>query len=70
MTQPGLFDPNTTVDMACPVPGCQAVRFAGQERALTCRHDLDQASGAIPARRPKACLNTIDPQHAPFPEGF
>lgn len=70
MTQPGLFDPNTTVDMACPVPGCQAVRFAGQERALTCRHDLDQAAGDVRTPRPRACLNAHDPAHAQFPTGF
>lgn len=69
MTQPELFDKQQVTDTVCPVPGCQAIRFAGQQRAPTCRHDRDQALGNY-GRRPKQCVNTIDPATSPWPDGF
>ncbi|MEK9810288.1 MAG: hypothetical protein VW362_07550 [Candidatus Nanopelagicales bacterium] len=61
-TQP-LFDPASLQPLPCPVPGCQAIRLAGQEgRIVTCQHDLERDG-----RRPQGCLNTYRPEHAEVP---
>ena len=71
MTQPSLFDPNTTAPQRCQVPDCTAVRPAGQNGLIQgCRHDLDRNAGIVGYRRPKLCVNTIDPATYPWPEGF
>lgn len=61
-----LFDPTTTVPTACPVGHCQAVRLPGQDRVVTCAHDLDPER----RHRPRACLNAIDNTQTPFPDGY
>lgn len=65
MNQRKLYDPATTVPTACPVGRCQAIRLPGQTKVITCAHDLDPSG-----RRPKQCLNHVDPATAPFPEGY
>ena len=67
--QTDLFDVSQTVWTACPVGHCQAIRTAGQEgRLLSCAHDLSQREPR--GKRPRHCLNTIDPATTPFPEGY
>lgn len=65
MTQRELFDPARTVAIACPVGHCQAIRLPGQDRVITCAHDLDPQR-----KRPRGCLNAIDNSKTDFPEGF
>jgi hypothetical protein len=70
-TQRPLFDASTTEPAPCPVPGCAAIRLAGQQGQLvTCQYDLDRAAGDIHTHRPRACANTIDPAHTPWPDGY
>jgi hypothetical protein len=64
-----LFDPQTTVPTPCPVRGCSAIRFPGQERVISCDIDRARALGHR-AWRPAGCLNGTDPQTTPWPEGF
>jgi len=67
VNQPELFDVSRTVPTSCPVGSCQAIRLAGQDGQVpTCQHDLEPDQ----RRRPNGCLNTIDPAHTPFPEGY
>jgi len=63
-----MFDVSRTVPTACPVGSCAAIRLPGQDQVPTCAHDLnrDEPRG----KRPRACLNTIDPATTPFPEGY
>lgn len=63
---PALFDPANLAEQRCPVPGCGAIRFPQQNKAITCAHDLDPNR----RRRPRECLNRVDPAIAPFPEGY
>ena len=70
MRQPNLFDPDKTVVTPCPVPGCGAIRYPGQDKVTTCEVDRDRAVGTGRRFRPKTCLNAYDPEHAEFPEGF
>jgi len=64
-----LFDVSRTVATACPVGSCQAIRLAGQDGNVpTCAHDLSRDE--LRGKRPRHCLNTIDPTTAPFPEGY
>lgn len=60
MTEPSLFDPDTTITVQCA--SCGATRQPGQDRVPTCAHDLEPQG-----KRPKACLNTIDPATARIP---
>ena len=65
--QAELFDVASTQPQACPTPGCGAIRLAGQtDRIVTCQHDLEPEH----RRRPRACLNAIDPATTSFPEGY
>jgi hypothetical protein len=61
---PRLFDPATT-----KLPLCG---HCNTTRKNLCRHDADVQHGLIQAsaRRPKACLNRIDPANDPFPDGY
>lgn len=60
MTQPALFDAANTVDQPCPVPGCSAIKLAGQTPPIiTCQHDR-QTEGPR-GKRPRYCLNRTDP---------
>lgn len=61
---PALFDPNQTQPATCA--HCQAMRLPGQQRAITCAHDLDREQ----RKRPAGCLNRTDPATAPFPDGY
>lgn len=61
-SQRPLFDPATTVAVTCPAPGCGAIRLPGQERCVTCQHDLERDG-----KRPQGCLNTYRPEHAEVP---
>ena len=67
MNQRALFDPATTVPTPCPVGHCQAIRHPGQQKVVTCAHDQQVATTDIPGRRPRGCLNAIDPAHQPIP---
>lgn len=58
-----LFDPDKVTDTSCPVPWCGAIRLAGQDKVITCAHELDPEH----RRRPKGCLNTYRPEHTPIP---
>jgi hypothetical protein len=66
MKQTELFDVSRTIPTPCPFGACQAIRLPGQDRVLTCAHDLEPE----PGRRPRGCLNTYDPATAPLPDGF
>jgi hypothetical protein len=68
VNQPELFDASKTVPTACPVGACAAIRLPGQHRVPTCAHDLSTEDPR--GKRPRHCLNTIDPATTPFPEGF
>lgn len=67
MNQSTLFDPSRTSPTPCSVPGCQAIRFPGQQLVPTCEHDRDQAFQGWTRNRPRGCLNAYDPQHAEIP---
>ena len=69
MNERPLFDPSTTVATACPVPACGAIRLPGQTTVPTCHTDQQRALGDW-QRRPRHCLNALDPSTAPFPEGY
>lgn len=60
--QPALFDVDRTQDTRCPV--CGATRPAGEHQAADCEFDRDREPRA---RRPAACLNAHQPEHAPIP---
>jgi hypothetical protein len=60
--QPALFQAPT----ACPVGDCQAIRGEAQDKVITCRVDLDRATGEH-RKRPAACLNAHDPSKAELP---
>lgn len=62
-----LLDPSQTVPTPCPVGHCPAIRYPGQERVLTCSHDKNVATTDAPGRRPRSCLNTIDPSQTEIP---
>jgi hypothetical protein len=64
--QEELFDVSQTVHTACPAGHCQAIRQPGQQKVITCAHDLEQD----PRGRPRGCLNAYDPATAPLPHGF
>lgn len=63
MNQTELFDAARTTPCPCPIGTCPAIRFPGQERVITCAHDLDPEH----RRRPKGCLNTYDQTNAAIP---
>lgn len=71
-----LFDVALTTHQQCQIPGCGAIRTAGQEGPLiTCGHDrwMDDGThdlGRGRPHRPAGCLNRATPEHAPFPDGF
>ena len=61
-----MLDTRQVADTVCPVPGCGAIRFAGQERTPTCMHDLDlHVDRRKP--RPRLCVNAYDPATTPIP---
>ena len=64
-----LFDVDRTTDTRCPLPGCHAIRYAGEQRTVSCEYEL-VTSYIEGTRRPKGCLNAHDPAHAPFPDGY
>lgn len=61
MTEPQLFDPNTTERPVCPACGTVAKNL--------CEHDADIAAGIRDpyTRRPKGCLNAFDPAEGVIP---
>lgn len=65
--QAELFDVSRTVPTACPVPGCGAIRLPDQHKVVTCATDLERASAGWTGARPKACLNTHNPDAADIP---
>lgn len=68
VTEPTLFDVSRTVPTTCPIGHCQAIRLPGQDRVPTCQHDLSTHEPR--GKRPRHCLNTIDPATTPFPDGY
>lgn len=66
MNQPALFDAANTVDQSCPVPGCGAIRLAGQTPPIiTCQYDNQTQDPR--GKRPRYCLNRIDNAHQDIP---
>jgi hypothetical protein len=63
-----LFDPDRTIAVECTV--CGATRQPGEPTAPSCSVDRDRSAGDTFAKRPRACLNTVDPATAPFPPGY
>lgn len=63
MKQTELFNPARTMPCPCPVGWCQAIRLPGQDRVITCAHDLNPEH----RRRPRGCLNTYQQEHAEIP---
>lgn len=59
--QPSLFDPRTTEKPKCTSCGATVKNL--------CRHDADLEHGLISRtrKRPKACLNSYDPNTARIP---
>jgi hypothetical protein len=55
-----LFDPTRTTETECPV--CGATRLPGANKADGCWVDEKRAQGDY-ERRPKACLNTWNPDY-------
>ena len=66
MNDPQLFDPERTIPTACPVGHCEAIRLPGQDRVVTCSHDLEPAH-PYRTKRPKGCLNAIDNRYQGIP---
>jgi len=64
VNQPALFDPRNVTDTRCPVPGCQAILWAGTTKTPTCAYDLE-IERKHP--RPKGCANTTDPAFQEIP---
>ena len=62
-----LFDADRTGLTVCHV--CGATRLPGHEKADGCWIDEQHAMGEY-EKRPRACLNTFDPRHQTFPEGY
>jgi len=68
VNQPELFDVSQTTTAQCAT--CGATRQPTEPTAPACAYDRDRQAGTTPRRRPHNCLNTYDPAHQPFPEGF
>ena len=62
-----LFDADRTTETACTV--CGATRLPGHDKADGCWIDEQHAMGEY-EKRPRDCLNTFDPRHQTFPEGY
>ena len=62
-----LFDVDRTTETACTV--CGATRLPGHDKADGCWIDEQHAMGEY-EKRPRDCLNTFDPRHQTFPEGY
>jgi len=62
--QTALFDARQVADTRCPVPGCQAIRWAGTPKTLTCAWDLE-LDRKHP--RPEQCVNALRPEHTEIP---